>query len=145
MMWTTAFTSKTGSGIWTIIPTTFQTFTTLDSVAFASSTIGPNGDAMFNLAVSNHNTGSNPIGAMSFELLGSGRGSFRPSDVIAPIGWIVDSVKPSMAYFHSTGTGIAGGKTQSGFLLGLRSSAFPKIFPFVWRAYNLGDPGSFID
>ena len=135
------------TGYWTVIPTVFQSFTSLDKVTLTSSLL-PNGDPGFTFDVKSSNSSNYAIKALSLQILGATRGLFRPLDVQAASGWTLDSVRPYVVYFHTDGQGILPGHDVSGFNVGLRSDQSPKVFSFVWRAFNtsnLAESGSFID
>jgi len=127
-----------GSGQFFVRPTYQQSLTRLDSVA-VSSTVLPSGDPFFDYKVFNHNSSSSQIDGMSFEVLSATTGGFRPSAVIAPTGWVLDSVTNSLVSYHAIpGNGINSGQSLDGFKAAMRSNPVVDKFHFVWRAYSGG-------
>ncbi len=147
IQWKTSWINDLTTGTWTVTPTLYQSYTALDQVSLTAAIL-PNGDPGFTFDVKSLNSPSYAIKALSIQLLDPSRGQFRPLDAHAPSGWTLDSVLSYTAYFHTDGQGISSGHDLNGFMLGLRSDQQPKIFSFVWRAYNtqvLADSGAFID
>lgn len=136
--WTTMSNSSVvTTGTFTVIPLTFQTLVTLDTVTVTSSVV--NSDPTFNFTVFNRNSMQTSIDAMSFELQGITAGTIRPGSVTAPSGWVYDSASINRVYFHSgLGSAIDPGRALAGFSVALRGNPAFSSFSWVWRAYHEG-------
>ena len=129
------------TGIIRIIPTIFQSLSTLDSASVIATTLA-DGDPSFNFTIYDQNSLDVSIKALSVQLAVTGPGlsafwTVRPSDVQAPAGWVVDSVTATYAYFHALSDGINSLQNLSGFVIGLRASMGLTHVSFIWRAFQV--------
>jgi hypothetical protein len=115
------------------ICTGYQTYTMLDSVRVTSTKVGT--DPIYNFTVTNRNQPlASSIGGMVFELQTTTAGTIRPKSIVAPTGWMLDSVTPYRAYFSTENSLIGPNQSLSGFQVGLRSNSTVKNVTWVWRA-----------
>lgn len=129
-------------GTVTFICTPYQTYSRLDSVSIASTKVGT--DPIYTFTVHNRNEPlKSPIGRMIFELATPTAGMFRPSSVVAPANWTLDSVTASRVYFRALQGAIYPNTSQGGFQIGLRSNTTVKNTTWVWRA--LDESGTLVD
>src|SRR5205823_4894415 len=109
-----------GSGQFFVRPEVFQSLTHFDAVK-ASSTTLPSSDPLFDFKVTDSNSTHSQIDGMSFEVLNTGAGSFRPSAAFPPAGWLLDSVSSTIVSFHAiAGNGLNYPNSLDGFKAAIR-------------------------
>ena len=113
---------------------TFQSFSTYDTAISNSSMNGT--DPCFNITMFDRNARRADIYYVKFQLLSTASGTFRPSKVTPPTGWVVDSISAFFVYFHSAQDPILAGSNVSPFILCLRANSATTKHNFVWSAYD---------
>jgi hypothetical protein len=132
-----AFTNNTqivDSGSFTVLPTSFQSLSSLDSASVVSSTLA-SGDPAFNFTIYNRNSLNYAIDGLAIQLVNQ-NAIMRPDEIKAPPDWILDSVTSNFAYFHTSNGGIGG--SLSGFITAMRASQTVTNYNFVIWNLNGG-------
>ncbi|HZK76135.1 MAG TPA: T9SS type A sorting domain-containing protein [Candidatus Kapabacteria bacterium] len=127
--------SNISSGEFEVIPTEWQSYPKLDTVT-GTATVLADCDPMFHFTVFNRNSLLAPIDHMVFSLMNPFAGIMRPSEIIPPSGWTVDSVTELSAYFETSSNTIQPGHNLGGFNIGLRAPSTLISLPFVWSALS---------
>src|SRR5665213_873718 len=127
--------SNISSGEFEVIPTEWQSYPKLDTVT-GTATVLADCDPMFHFTVFNRNSLLAPIDHMVFSLMNPFGGIMRPSEIIPPSGWTVDSVTELSAYFETSSNTIQPGHNLGGFNIGLRAPSTLISLPFVWSALS---------
>lgn len=126
--------SPISSGTFQVIPTIFQSFIPYDTMTATSTT--PQCDPIFNFTVYNRSGFQANIGTVTIELLDIFNGTMRPSDVMAPPGWKLDSVTPYTATFSGGNNIITHGASQGNFIVGLMADSKSTTFDFALHTYD---------
>ncbi len=117
-------------------PTIYQGNCTFDFATVTSKTVGC--DPQFDFHVFNKNGLQYAIDELKFVLQDPTAGAMRPSEIIPPPGWKLDSVTQFSASFHSAGGNIGYNSNLDGFLVALRANPAVNRFSFVMWAYSGG-------
>lgn len=122
--------------------TAFQGFERLDSASATTAKVGT--DPIYNFTFFNRHTPyAADIKSVSFEMITPTAGMIRPSTIVAPAGWKLDSISGYRVHFTADGLGVEKDQSQAGFVVGLRSNSTVKQTNWVWRARDAS--GTLID
>ncbi|HET9137296.1 MAG TPA: T9SS type A sorting domain-containing protein [Candidatus Kapabacteria bacterium] len=127
--------SLVSSGVINPVCTAFQSWSQIDTVTVFTQLSGP--DPCFNFTLQNRNSFQPPdIYTVRIQLLTTSSGTFRPSTIKPPTGWVVDSVTAYNVYFRTVDNPILSENSLGGFQACLRGNPAATKHDFVWEAYD---------
>jgi hypothetical protein len=107
-----------------------------DSVSVVPSVV--NNDPHFAFTLYNKNDFAIPIARFAAQLVTPSGGTMRPSKIVPPTGWKIDSVTGSTSYFSALSQTdyINYDEVKSGFKVALRGNPSLNRFSFAWFTYD---------